>query len=124
MRQMREHGRDLARLQEVDQAQQHRLRLLGGSGVDEVADRVGDDYGGLELLHHLVDPYQVHFQAVEGGSRGIYLDDALLDRWLEIHADAAHVANELLGRLLEREVEHPLAALRRLVREMRRETRL
>ena len=103
---------------------QHGSRVLTISRLDQAADRIEDDYLGLELLDQFVKYRQVHLQAMECGPDGVEAEQVFLNPRLQVHANRAHVADDLVRRLFEREVQAGLAARARRVREMRGDTGL
>src|SRR5262245_4905351 len=111
-------------LQEIDEAREHRARILRRAGEGEVVDRVDDEYLRLEVTDELVDRREVHLQSVEACAGCMEPQQPLLDPRLELQADRAHVAHDLRRRLLEREIEAPLAALARGIGEVRRDAAL
>ena len=125
-REVREHRGDLLRLQEVDQAQQHRLRVVRGAARDEVADRIDDHRASAAKLdHELVDLDEVRFEAVQRGPRGVQLQQCrCADHGSRFDADRAHVADQLARRLLERENTGSVRRACRSRGEVRREARL
>ena len=54
---------------------------------------------------------QVHLQAAERRPGGMKPDEAALDQRLQAQPDGAHVSDDLVGRLLEGEEKHAIAAL-------------
>ena len=110
VRQTGEERSDLAALEEIDQPRDHPLGFVIGAGGQQAGDRVHDDDGGLKRGDLLEHGGQVHFQAAERGSSRVKLQQIALDQRLQPQPDGAHVADDLVGRFLEREEEDSLLA--------------
>src|SRR5262249_28944247 len=66
----------------------------------------------------------MRLKSMQGWPRSMHQERSILDPPRQVDSDRSHVANQLLRRLLEREVQAPLAAGARRVSEMGGETRL
>jgi hypothetical protein len=85
------------------------MDFAGGSHGGEVGDRIEDDDVGREILHHLMDADQVHFQAVDGGPGGMVFQKPLPGPLLHVETEGLHVPLDLGGGFLESEVQAPFA---------------
>ena len=104
---------DLSGLQIINQPRHHPPAFGVGAGVHETGDGIDDDNLGLKVDNLLEHGGQVHFQAVERGSRCVKSQQAAFDQWVQAQPDGLHVADDLVGRFLEREEKGALSALAR-----------
>src|ERR1700679_208992 len=123
-RQVRQKSRHAPLLQEIDQANEHGVRIALVSRLDQAADWIKNDHSWLEILNDLVNNRQVHFQSIERGPAGMKLQKVFLRPLFQVQADRSHIANQLARRFLERKIEATLAAPPSGVNKVRRETSL
>ena len=101
---------DLVALEHVHEPHQHRLGVRGAPDRNEVADRVHHHRFRREGADQLVHHGQVRLETV---TRRPFRMDAKLSlrhERLEVEPDRAHVADDLLRRLFEGEIQGALAA--------------
>ena len=84
-------------LQEVDQADQHNVRVAPVPCLDQAAHGIENHDFRLKLLNDLVNDRQVHLQAVERRPAGMEAKQILLGPLREVQADGPHIANQLPG---------------------------
>src|SRR5687767_11478416 len=90
--QTRQESGDLPRLEKVDETDQHGGRIRTATRVNQVPDRIDNDYARLVLINQFVDRCQVHLQAVQRRSGGMKAEQTFLDPPLQIQADRTHIA--------------------------------
>ncbi len=108
------------RLQKIDQPREHGPHFVQRADHEQIGDRVHDHDAGLEAGDVFVGHQQHFFDPAVGRTRRMELQQPLADPRLEVDADRAHVADDLPGRFLEREIQAALAAAAGRIHEMRR----
>jgi hypothetical protein len=88
------------------------------------AHRVDGDHLGPERPDRSVHRAEMGLEPKRGRTGRDDPQEAFRARRLEVHADRLHVANYLLGRLLEREQQRTFAACASCLQESRPEARL
>ena len=93
-------SRDFPLLEEVDQAHESRLDVAVQGVEREVADRIHHDQGGTKSFHDVMHHQEVLFQALEGGTGGVDLEESLFHPLAKVEADRVEIAQQLIGRFL------------------------
>ena len=112
VRQTGEERGDLSAFQVINQPRHHPLGFEVSARDHQAGNRVHDDDLGLKRGNLFEHRGQVHLQTVKRGPGRVKPQEAALDQWLQAQSDRMHIADDLVGRFLEREKHHPLAAQR------------
>ena len=120
-RQAGEHGGNPLRLADVGETHENRVNI--GRRPAKSRDRIDHDDRRLEPFDVAVHPGEMHLEPVEARPCRLEAERIAVEMRLEVDSHRTHVADDLVGRFLEGEVEASLAAAAGRVHERGAERR-
>jgi len=108
--QKRQQRRDLLHLEEIEQTGAHRLHIPLTPHDHQAGDGIEDNRARPQIADGLVQCHQVGLQPAERRAGGMDMQQPLFHPGSQIQAERAHVAQQLVRRLLKRHEQTWFAA--------------